>query len=146
MGSPQFRMQSSTITLSLLLLLLHQGEATVSSCLTCTSGEKSPDPDCLAGNAIVNRTTCVAPDTERCYVIVSVGAEEGHLLMRGCCSGNDCLDGHIIAISGSTVDAASCDTDNCNTMDPRTSNSATTSLSILAVVMSTLSLVIAPRD
>merc|ERR1711890_12949 len=116
MGPVTARMLRLTVTLSLLLLLLHQGEA-VSSCLTCVSGPGAIDTNCTAGNTNVKRMKCATGMTEGCLatVTVTLGKEAW---ARSCCGSGACLNQHE-NIAGNTVDIVSCNTDNCNTMYPR---------------------------
>merc|ERR1711890_173182 len=134
------RMLRLTVALSLLLLLLHQGEA-VSSCLTCVSAPGAIDTNCTAGNTNVKRMKCATGMTEGCLATVAVALGK-ETWARSCCGSGTCLNQHE-NIAGNTVDRVSCNTDNCNTMDPRkSSGSVSTILPTITLLFATLSLLL----
>merc|ERR1712055_1263510 len=116
-------MQTSTIALALLVLFLHQGEATVTSCVYCESEPSRPNPDCAEGNDNLPRVKCGDHENAGCYAF-SMFMDKGVYWMdhgwywgRGCCDSDGCKDEHS-SINGNTQDVGSCSTDNCNTMNP----------------------------
>merc|ERR1712055_491154 len=109
-------MKSVILTLSLLFLLLHKGEA-VKSCLVCGSiDDVSEDEDCLAGNDNVVREECPANAEYGCTVS-RFSNSDGTVFGRGCSREETCVNIHEDQ-DGQIVDMVCCMEDNCNTMDP----------------------------
>merc|ERR1712055_342573 len=114
-------MQTSTIALALLVTFLHQGEATVSSCVYCESEPSRPNPDCAEGKDSLPRVEC--PDYRNAGCMVTAMKmdqypfDTGMYWGRDCCDSNGCKDEHT-STDGNTYDSVSCSTDDCNTMNP----------------------------
>merc|ERR1719309_631027 len=107
-------MQTSTLVLSLLVIFLHQGEAEVSSCLSCESQPGSPDPDCAEGNGgNISSVSCKEWENHGC-VVMAMKKDDQMYWARGCCDETTCGEVHG-SIDGDTFDAVGCFTDDCNT-------------------------------
>merc|ERR1711951_343511 len=136
---PKKRMKSSaSFPLAACFILLHLSlvpicQAAVSECLTCMAIKYPPSAGiqdsagaiaCRAGNpANIPKIACKAPKNHGCGVVVrkSGGMET---FTRSCCSdsGPDrCQDDLHQKFNGQEYDADSCKTDNCNTMNPKSS-------------------------
>merc|ERR1712080_3208 len=104
------------LALSLILLqLLPEGEGKGNSCLTCGPTTNST---CASGDANVEKPKCPSKQNYACAVAVQVinGTETW---VRGCAVKDGCVIN--VKTKGITSYTATycCDTDNCNTMDPR---------------------------
>merc|ERR1712083_5512 len=135
--STKANMKTSQLALTLVLLALQGSKAgKVASCLTCAG---DGDSDCAKGTG--TGTACPPAMADGCYVTATAAAVDGWepstAWVRGCCVGNStnqpgiCSDYHEDVsqngVSGH-IDQTWCDTDDCNTMDPRTGGSSAGSL------------------
>merc|ERR1719495_177762 len=109
-------MHTSTIALSLLVLFLPQGEASVSSCLHCFS--EGSNLDCESASDSVPRRECPEGKNAGCLVEV-FQVYEDFVFTRDCCAEERCVTTHEEDDDTMWLDSVSCDTDDCNTMDPR---------------------------
>merc|ERR1711997_166554 len=129
--STKANMKTSQLALTLVLLALQGSKAgKVASCLQCTALES----DCAAGTG--KGKACPANMAAGCYVAATTAEANGQSVttfMRGCCftaatnstnQPGSCSDFHDDmsqnGVSG-RIDQTWCDTDDCNTMDPRSS-------------------------
>merc|ERR1712088_93346 len=133
--STKANMKTSQLALTLVLLALQGSKAgKVASCLTCAGALES---DCAAGTG--KGKACPANMAAGCYVVATTGEANGQSVTtftRGCCvtpatnstnQPGSCSDFHDDmsqnGVSG-RIDQTWCDTDDCNTMDPRTGGSS----------------------
>merc|ERR1712210_60414 len=125
---PITSMKTFLLSLTLVLLALQGSKAgNVTSCLTCTA-----TPGCAEGTG--TGKACAWPGTaEGCYVLASTTEVEEQTVTvwsRGCCNGNSstitaCSEIHESQDVGeisTRLDQSWCETNNCNTMDPRSSS------------------------
>jgi len=127
--TPITSMKTFLLSLTLVLLTLQGSKADdVTSCLQCDS----PDTGCAEGT--VTGTPC-GGKADGCYVLVMVKEAEGQSVTnvgRGCCNANSGTIGNCYEVhesedeDGGSVryDQSWCDTNDCNTMDPRSSSAA----------------------
>merc|ERR1712156_857386 len=137
-------MKTFLLALTLLMLVLHGSKADkVTSCLQCTSATGMEDSECIKGTG---KGTACATDAVGCVVNVVSGSAMGvdvETWTRGCCTVDaQCTEMHeeseVGGVSG-MVDQIGCDTNDCNTMDPRTpGNSASTLMPALTVLLATV--------
>merc|ERR1712130_626077 len=127
---PKRMKSTASFPLAACFILLHlsplvpSSQAAVSECLTCMAivgGQDSSAAEaCRAGNANVPKLACKADANHGCAVTVrKVGSMT--TLTRECCSDSGpkrCQEDLHQKYSGMELDADSCKTDNCNTMDP----------------------------
>merc|ERR1711894_845012 len=118
---------SAAFVILLHLSLLPLCQATVSECLTCVAMSSMNDAAadaCRAGDAAtVPKVACVDLWNHGCSVTVqNIGGTT--TWTRSCCPESSCQDDVHTDVQGQEFDADSCETDNCNTMDP-TSGSST---------------------
>merc|ERR1711990_47251 len=133
--STKANMKTSQLALTLVLLGLQGSKAgKVASCLTCAGALES---DCAAGTG--KGKACPANMAAGCYVAAVTAEANGQSVTtftRGCCftpatnstnQPGSCSDFHEDmsqnGVSG-RIDQTWCDTDDCNTMDPRTGGSS----------------------
>merc|ERR1711936_1195900 len=132
--STKANMKTSQLALTLVLLALQGSKAgNVTSCLQCTALES----DCAAGTG--KGKACPANMADGCYVAAATTEANGQsatAFALGCCftattnstnQPGSCSDYHDeVSQNGvsSRIDQTWCDTDDCNTMDPRSSAGA----------------------
>merc|ERR1712080_363534 len=134
-------MKTFLLSLALVLVTIQGSKAVnVTSCLTCTG----IDGACAEGTG---KGMACARGADGCYVLASTGEGGGQSVTtwaRGCCSGTSttvgmgCSDIHESQDAGGAsvrYDQSWCDTNNCNTMDPRSSSAG--------ALVSTLTLIVA---
>merc|ERR1711890_22767 len=142
MGSAQsavVRMRTvASSTFFLLLLLLHTSQALW--CYTCNSIDGS-DSDCENGSTNMKSEDCGSGLYYDCSVTKTCDKSTGEIWSRGCCDDrtSGCRETH-----REDYDRVSCVSSNCNTMDPSTGSTITTSLSVLLV--STLCIMLARQE
>merc|ERR1712080_219280 len=111
------------------LSLLPLCQATVSECLSCaaTSSMNNAAADaCRAGDAAtVPKVACADQWNHGCSVTVQ---NYGGITTwtRSCCPESTCQDDVHTNANGQEFDADSCETDNCNTMDPTSGSTDST--------------------
>merc|ERR1712210_149621 len=124
---PITSMKTFLLSLTLVLLTLQGSKAgNVTSCLTCNT----PTAGCAEGTG--TGKAC-ARTAEGCYVLASTTEVEEQTVTvwsRGCCNGNSstitaCSEIHESQDVGgisTRLDQSWCETNDCNTMDPRSSS------------------------
>merc|ERR1712130_781479 len=131
-----FPLVACVILLHLRLVSLCQ--ATVSECLTCAtfSGQNGAFADaCRNGDAAkIPKVGCKASSNYGCGVSVKktwVGDQLTTTWTRSCCSEQACQDDVHTNEEGQEFDADSCQSDNCNTMDPSSGSSSCSGFNLL---------------
>merc|ERR1711973_558342 len=141
-------MKTFLLPFTLLMLGLHGSKADkVTSCLQCTTVTGvTEDSECIAGTG---KGTACGMDAVGCYVNVAAASATvtPDLVVttwnRGCCTTNSlCTEIHEeqTTASGSIhVDQLGCTTNDCNTMDPRSSASTLVpALTILLAIVAVM--------
>merc|ERR1712004_307786 len=141
------KMKTSQIAFTLVLLVLNESKADkVTSCIQCESFPTQENSECIAGTG--KGTTCQT-EAVGCFAMRLDGKVEGQqeaiTWTRGCCIENiQCTEIHedseVNGISG-MVDQMGCTTNDCNTMDPRSSARSLVPAAI-TIVLLTLSLMV----
>merc|ERR1712130_33540 len=137
-------MKTFLLSLALVLVTFQGSKAgNVTSCLSCSSHHNSPNPGCVEGT--VKGTPCDG-GADGCFVLATSGEKDGETRTgweRGCCLGNsttagrhgytaECTEIHG-GMMGLREDQSWCNTNDCNTMDPRSSAGALASTLTLIV-------------
>merc|ERR1711963_216040 len=113
------RMASSHLIWALpLLFLLARSSESVDSCYTCTGDTKDLGKDsaiCMAGEDFTPKSACEAGNNGGCLVKAIRDVDGRVVWERSCCSEASCQEK---PDPDSGVYIESCETDNCNLMDP----------------------------
>merc|ERR1712059_211433 len=119
-------MKSVLLTVSLLFLLLQEGQTNV-KCFICESLPDNKNADCEKGTGSLTSNTC-PKETDGCFASVNVeDLSNSTEWRRGCCGDDPPCENKHEHVVDTRMDLISCTTDNCNTMDPRNNSSSLTS-------------------